>query len=178
MTMKIPPMKILGFLTADKALGVAGGSLALASASFAVYMNVNGPARSASGHDFTVFAQLAPRATPSTTRPELGRPDPDEDLDTAVTASIPRRATVSAGPRGGTTGDAASGDTAPGRSTNPAVTLQTAAADGATIAVGGRSRLVHVGDTIPGAGEVLAILPGLHPAVRTSQGLILVPGDK
>ena len=173
MTMKIPPMKILGFLTADKALGVAGGGLALASASFAVYMNVNGPARSAAGHDFTVFAQLAPRATPPTTRAELGRPDPDEDLDTAVTASIPRRATVSAGPQGGTTGD-----TAPGRSGNPAVTLQAAAADGATIAVNGQTRVIHVGDTIPGAGEVLAILPGLHPAVRTSRGMILAPGDK
>ena len=169
-------MKILGLLTADKALGVAGGGLALASASFAVYMNLNGPGSSASGHDFTVFAQLAPRPMPRTGARELGRPDPDEDLDTAVTASIPRHATMSAGPERGGAREAA-GATA-GSLANPAVTLETAAADGATIAVDGRSRVVHVGDTIPGAGEVLAILPGAHPAVRTSQGLIVAADGK
>ncbi len=168
-------MKILGFLTADKALGVAGGGLALASASFAVYMNLHGPASGSAGHDFTVFAQLAPRAVPRTAKSEPGRPDPDEDLDTAVTASIPRRAAISAGPGGG--GRDAGGETAT-RPANPAVTLETAAADGATIAVDGESRVVHVGDTIPGAGQVLAILPGPHPSVRTSQGLIVAPGGR
>ena len=164
--------KILGFLTVDKALGLAGGGLALASASFALYMNLNGPAPRSPGHDFTVFAQLAPRATPDATRSERGRPDPDEDLDTAVTASIPRRAAISVGPERGL--GPSSGGTA-GRSAVPTVTLQAAADDGATIAVDGRSRVVHVGDTIPGAGEVLAILPGAHPAVRTSQGVIVPP---
>ncbi len=170
-------MKILALLTADKALGVAGGGLALASASFALYMNLNGPGSSASGHDFTVFAQLAPRTMPKTEARELGRPDPDEDLDTAVTASIPRHATMSAGPERGGAREASDG-TATKPLANPAVTLETAGADGATIAVDGRSRVVHVGDTIPGAGEVLAILPGAHPAVRTSRGLIVAADGK
>ncbi len=168
-------MRTLVSLTADKALGLAGGGLALASASFALYMGLNNSV-GAPNRDFTVFAQLAPRAPAKpATMFERGRPDPDEDLDTAVTASIPRRATISAGPvsAGPERGLGRAGGAAADRSPSPAVTLQTAAADGATIAVDGQSRVVHVGDTIPGAGEVLAILPGAHPAVRTSQGLIV-----
>ena len=171
-------MKTLVSLTADKALGLAGGGLALASASFAVYMSLHGSV-GAPGRDFTVFAQLAPRTATPATPPKFdrGRPDPDEDLDTAVTASIPRHATISAGPQRGL-GRASGGAIAADRSLTPAVTLRAAAADGATIAVDGQSRVVHVGDTIPGAGEVLAILPGAHPAVRTSQGLIVAAGGE
>ena len=160
--------KLLGLLAGDKALGLAGGGMAVAAASFGVYMNVHGPAPGAlgAGHDFTVFAQLAPRAARPDARPRLGSPDPDEDLDTTATASIPRRA-------GGPVGDAP-----PPRPISPSVTLEAAAADGATIAVAGQTRVVHVGDTIPGAGEVLAIQPGPHPSLRTSQGLILGPDGR
>ena len=55
----------------------------------------------------------------------------------------------------------------------PAVTLEAVGADSATVAIEGRSRVVHVGDEVPGAGLVIAILPGARPALKTSRGLIV-----
>jgi hypothetical protein len=146
-------------MTSDRALGFVGGGMALASASFGIYMNVHGPAPGSLGnsHDFTVFAQLAPHGASAPKASPDRHPDPDEDLDMTSTASIPGRSRA---------------DADPARS-SPAVTLESAEGDAATIAVAGQRRIVHVGDTIPGAGEVLAIMPGRRPALKTSQGLIV-----
>ena len=158
-------------LSTDKMLGVAGSGLAVASIGFGLYMNTHGPAPGAlgSGHDFSVFAQLAPRtqmaqraarnraATPATTQ---------DALDTTATASIPKAA-ASAPPADGTAPDVAE------TSIIPSVTLEAASADRATIAIDGRMRTVQIGDDVPGAGEVLEIETGPRPVVKTSRGLIV-----
>lgn len=155
MTKKASPVRSAGFtLTGDRAIGAAGGCLALGAMSFGIYMNVHGPAQSlGTSRDFTVFAQLAPgphrKATPATT---VG----DDDLDTTATATIP-------------------GDSGDGAATRiiPSISLASAGPDYATLMIDGRARRVRVGDEVPGAGTVIAIVPGDRPMVRTVRGLIV-----
>ena len=150
-------------LSSDLTLGIVGGCLAAASATFGIAMTVHGPIASlGTSGNFTVFAQLAPRSdAPRAAAPEgLGRPSfAADDLDRTATASIPAR-------RGS---DPASGRIA-------TVTLEKVDADAATILVDGKAQVVRVGDAIPGAGEVLSILGGSRPVLRTSRGLIARAG--
>lgn len=158
--------------TADFALGATGCCLAAASAAFGVGMAVHGPVASfGTQKDFTVFAQFAPR-DPKGMRKAIASSEPTarapsaaaDDLDMTATASIP-----SPGASLASAGEAA---------VIPQVVLEKASADAATVVVAGRSRVVRVGDTVPGAGEILAILPGRRPLLRTSRGLIVpAPGD-
>ena len=144
-------------LSSDMALGFFGCSLAVASASFGIYMNVHGPAPHEPGQDFSVFAQLAPRngRTPAAAVKASPGVAPNEELDTTSTASIPKR--------GGPQEPALS-----------SMVLEGPTSDGgATISVDGVAMTVHVGDTIPGAGEVLDIYPGRRPLVKTSRGSIV-----
>ncbi len=148
--------------TGDHALGVAGIGLAVASAAFGIGMTMHGPASSlGTGKDFTVFAQLAPHRADGGERQVLaGRTKTgSEDLDMTATASIPKAESASPD-----TGDAA---------IIPAVTLEAVGTDSATVAIEGRSRVVRIGDEVPGAGQVIAILPGARPALKTSRGLIV-----
>ncbi len=151
-------------LSADKALGVFGGGLAAASLGFGVYMNIHGPAASF-GHskDFTVFAQFAaPRAPKIGPGDPIAGPEAGESLDMTATASI--SATVP--DRNQTSPDA-------GTALISNVTLEAASVDAATILVDGHAQTVHIGDTVPHAGEVLEIRPGPQPSVKTSRGLIV-----
>ena len=149
-----PPAKAV---SSDMALGLFGCGLAVASASFGLYMNLHGPAPHEPGQDFSVFAQLAPRdgrTPPAAVKPSPGV-SPEEPLDMTATASIPKR--------GGPQDPAMS-----------SMVLEGSTADGgATITVDGVAMTVHVGDTIPGAGEVLAVYPGRRPLVKTSRGSIV-----
>ena len=149
-------------LTGDHALGVAGVCLAVGSAVFGIGMTLHGPAASfGTGKDFTVFAQLAshpeihgkPPAMPTPTKKAA------EDLDLTATASILKPDAVAPD-----LGNAA---------IISAVTLEAVGTDSATVAIGGISRVVRVGDEVPGAGQVIAILPGAKPMLKTSRGLIV-----
>lgn len=144
-------------LTGDGAIGAAGGCLALGALTFGIYMNVHGPSADlGASKDFTVFAQLGPRqhrqATPATTADAA-------DLDTTATATIPRAETAAVD----------------GAATTiiPSISLASAGPEDATLVIDGRARLVRLGDEVPGAGTVLAIVPGARPMVRTARGLIV-----
>ncbi len=156
------PTKSAFRFTGDHALGVTGIGLAVASAAFGIGMTMHGPAASlGTGKDFTVFAQLAPRRADGGARqvvPGRAKAAPD-DLDMTATASIPKA-------------DATSPDAGDG-AIIPAVTLEAVGTDSATVAVEGRTRVVRIGDEVPGAGQVIAILPGARPALKTSRGLIV-----
>ncbi len=148
--------KASGRFDSDRVLGLVGGTLAAASATFGVAMTLHGPvAGLGQSGGFTVFAQLSPRRPPAKSR--AAEATEASELDDSTTASIPRR--VSAG-------------------AVSTVTLQGANAESATIVVGGRRTVVRVGDMIPGVGAVLAIVPGERPMLRTTGGLIAaaVPG--
>ena len=146
-------------LSTDAALGVAGCTLAAASATFGIFMTLHGPSSNfGKGSGFTVFAQLAPRTEPPPDAMAKGRLG---ELDLTATASIPKRA-------------APQNERAPASS----VSLQAASADAATILMDGRRAIVHVGDTIPGIGEVLAIVPGEIPVLRTTGGVITASLDR
>ena len=155
MTKRTPPARLAGFsLTSDGAIGAAGCCLAVGALAFGVYMNVHGPSAGlGTSKEFSVFAQLAPRAHREATP---ARTDGDVDLDTASTASI----------RGVDTSGGA-------QAIIPSISLAVADADAATLMIEGRARRVRVGDDVPGAGEVLAIVPGARPMVRTARGLIV-----
>ena len=161
MTSRKPTPSAFRF-TGDHALGITGVCLASASAVFGVGMTIHGPAASfGSGKDFTVFAQLAPRPAGSVGRAVVpGRAKAAaEDLDMIETASIPATSAVAVD-----VGDAP---------IIPAVTLEAVGTDSATVAIGGLTRVVRVGDEVPGAGQVIAILPGARPVLKTSRGLIV-----
>ena len=158
----LKPTRVAFRFTGDHALGVTGIGLAVASAAFGVGMTMHGPASSlGTGKDFTVFAQLAPRRTDGGERQVLsGRAKvATNDLDMTATASIPKA-------------EAASPDAGNG-AIIPAVTLEAVGTDSATVAIEGRTRVVRIGDEVPGAGQVIAILPGARPALKTSRGLIV-----
>ena len=139
-------------LSTDATLGLLGCCLAAASATFGVVMTIHGPlATFGKSGDFTVFAQLAPRAKPAS----IFAKDGVDTLDRTATASIPKRAAL--------TSEHASVSS---------VILQAASPDAATILVDGHSQIVRVGDKIPGVGEILSIVAGERPFIRTSQGLI------
>ena len=144
-------------LSTDAALGLAGCSLAAASATFGIVMTMHGPVASfGKSQDFTVFAQLAPRAqAPGGLGTERLGTDKSEDLDLTATASIPKRSTP-----------------ASERAAASSVALQDVSTDAATIMIDGRSSVVRVGDMIPGVGQVLAIVPGTAPMLRTTGGVI------
>lgn len=146
----------------DVALGAFGWGLAVASASFGVYMTMRAPAHGPSS-DFPVFAQLAPRSNEAL-RPHI--PSKTDELDLAATASILTGSHPDATSQ--TASDAVA--TAP---IVPGIVLRDAGADAAEVAVDGRMQKVRVGDSIPGAGKVLAIYPGPHPMLKTSRGLIV-----
>ncbi len=158
MTITKPARRGAG-LSTDATLGIVGCCLAAASASFGIFMTLHGPlAGFGKSGDFTVFAQLAPRAK-AVVVDDKRRTD---EFDTTATASIPKRAVE------------VSSETAALSS----VTVQTASANLATVLVDGQPRVVRVGDTIPGAGEVLSIIPGARPIIRTSRGLIASAQDR
>ena len=141
-------------LAGDRAIGAAGGCLAIGAMTFGIYMNVHGPSQSlGTSRDFTIFAQLVPgahrQATPATTAGDV-------DLDTTATATIP-----------GAPGDGAA------TRIIPSISLAAASEDAATLIVDGRARRVRVGDDVPGAGVVVAIIRGDRPMVRTERGLIV-----
>ena len=142
----------------DAALGIAGGPRAAAAATFGIVMTLHGPSpNSGKSRDFTVFAQLAPRPEPT----EVAAKSRLDELDLTTTASIPQRS-------------APASERAPAS----AGTLQAASADAATILLDGRRAIVHVGDRIPGIGEVLAIVPGTAPMLRTTGGVITASLDR
>lgn len=145
--------KVDSAVKTDAALAALGCFLALGSASFGVFMSVHGPlAGFAPSGGFSVFAQLAPhRARPANSADAA-------DLDLTATASIPPRGTVSGA--------------------TPAVLLREARAGAATLSVNGRSLEVHVGDELPGLGEVVAIVPGARPQVRTTRGVIGIAAER
>jgi hypothetical protein len=160
----------IGRLSTDIMLGGAGCCMAVASLGFGLYMNAYGPAPGfGTSHDFTVFAQLAPSARRgATAHPATAASVTDADaLDMTATASIPKN--------GASTFDDGAGPSriGDGASIITSVTLRAATEDTATIEIDGRTSTVRVGDTIPGAGEVIEILPGRRPLVRASRGLIL-----
>lgn len=147
--------------TIDAAMGAFGCCLAAASASFGIYMNVHGPAPSlGTSRDFSVFAQLAPRSMPLAAVGKQGTPKASGELDMTATASIRRRVRETA-------------ENPEEKAIISSVILEAADAQAATIAIDGQLRTVRVGDTVPGAGDVLAILPGPRPVLKTSRGLIL-----
>ncbi len=161
MTLHKPTRAAFRF-TGDHALGVTGVCLAAGSAVFGIGMALHGPAASfGTGKDFTVFAQFAPHTAKPVDRPAMpdGTKNGIEDLDMTATASIPKSDAVSPD-----AGDAA---------IIPAVTLEAVGTDSATVVIGGSSRVVRVGDEVPGAGHVIAILPGAKPMLKTSRGLIV-----
>ena len=144
--------------TSDGAIGAAGCCLAVGALAFGVYMNVHGPSAGlGTSKEFSVFAQLAPRANRQATPARTGG---DVDLDTTSTASI----------RGVDTSGGAQDIIA-------SISLAAADSDAATLMIDGRARRVRVGDDVPGAGEVLAIVPGARPMVRTARGLIVPAAD-
>ena len=146
-----PARRIAG-VTSDTALSALGCGLAAASATFGIVMAVHGPvANFGKSGEFTVFAQLAPRRGPA-----AGKTAPEE-LDLTETASIPSRAVAASTSE---------------RATPASVTLQEATADAATILLDGRATIVRVGDSVPGLGEILAIVPGAKPLLRTTRGVI------
>lgn len=151
-------------LSADKALGVVGGGLAVASLGFGVYMNLHGPAASF-GHsqDFTVFAQLTGHHSRQTSEQPAATPAPNDQFDMTATASIPK-------PSRGTTASVDDTDETPVISS---VTLEAASVDAATVFVNGHPRTVRVGDIVPNAGEVVEIRLGARPTVKTTRGFIL-----
>ena len=139
----------------DTVLGALGCCLAAGSATFGIFMILHGPVVNlGTSGNFTVFAQLAPRPQ-APTPPDAKGAAPD--LDLTSTASIPKRE------KDATTNEHA---------TPTNVAVQTASAKDATISVDGRTEVVHIGDNIPGVGQILAIVPGANPLVRTSHGLI------
>ncbi len=146
-------------LSSDATLGIVGGCLAAAAATFGVAMSMHGPVVGlGSSGNFTVFAQFAPRSAPrrASTPGTAERPDFSlDELDRTATASIPARREDSSVDEGAAT-----------------VILQSASGVEATILVDGAARTVRVGDVIPGAGEVLSILGGNRPLLRTSRRLI------
>ena len=155
--MKVPkPSRV----TSDHMLGFAGVGLATASAAFGIGMSMHGPAASfGTSTEFTVFAKLAPgHAKYADRKVVAGRAKTEGDLDTTPTASIPK-------------GDRVSSDGMTGILT--AITLEAVGTDSATVAIEGRTQIVHVGDEVPGAGQIIAIMPGERPALRTSRGLIV-----
>ena len=154
-----PPARLAGLsLTSDGAIGAVGGCLAVGALAFGVYMNVHGPSASlGTSHDFTVFAQLAPHAP---RRAEPARTDADAELDTLATASIPA---------GGVPPSRL-----PGAGDVPAsIIVEAADRDSATLDIDGSLRTVRVGDSLPGAGDIVAIMPGPHPMLKTSRGFVL-----
>ena len=160
---------ILAQLTADKMLGIAGGGLAVSSMGFGLYMNIHGPAASFGHSDyFTVYAQLvghrAPKIQPEKPMP-MPAPAPDDGLDMTATASI------AAAPRPKSPIDLAIAQA--NAAIIQSVTLESVDADSAIVASGGHIRTVRVGDMMPEAGEVLQILSGPRPAVKTSRGFIV-----
>jgi hypothetical protein len=163
-------------LTSDTMMGLAGCGLAVASTSFGIFMTIHGPAPGfGTSHDFTVFAQLGPHG--SGPRERAVPPRAGEDLDMTATASIPRGAGSSQDPASlGETGDAkvAAEKVA---TIMASATVQTATADAATIAIDGRVRTVHVGDSLPDLGDVISITPGRRPSVRTSRGVIFAASE-
>ena len=149
-------------LTSDMMMGIAGCGLAMASTSFGIFMTIRGPAPDfGTSHDFTVFAQLAPRASRGP-RGMGATPKPGDDLDMTSTASIPRDV--------GATAEAASSERA--ADILASATVEVATDDAATVAIGGHVRTIHVGDTLPDVGAVLSITPGRRPSVRTTSGVI------
>lgn len=151
-------------LSTDAALGAAGCGLATVSAAFGLYMVVHGPPAGSLGtsKDFTVFAQLAPRARraepPSVAKAE-------DNLDLEATASIPRGNRPPVESRPGVPGIVAS------------MAVERVDGEEATIDVHGRALVVRVGDIVPGAGEVLAITPGARPEIVTSSGRIVMRAE-
>jgi hypothetical protein len=165
---------LMSQLSADKILGGVGGGLAVASMGFGVYMNIHGPVASF-GHsnDFPAFAQMATlragrEASPMPAQQApvvatMPSASPDESLDMTETASIPKPSRSLTAPAKIETRIISS------------VTLESASVNAATIFVDGSLRTVHVGDTVPDAGEVLEIWTGSRPAIKTSRGLIVSP---
>ena len=155
-----PPARLAGFpLTSDGAIGAVGGCLAVGALAFGVYMNVHGPSASlGTSHEFSVFAQLAPHAP---RQAEPARTEGDSELDTLATASIPVRGVPPSPTR-----DA-------GDPQVSSIVVEAADRDSATIDVDGSLRTVRVGDSVPGAGDVVAIVPGPRPMLKMSGGLVL-----
>ena len=85
-------------LSTDAALGIAGCTLAAASATFGIVMTLHGPSSTfGKSREFTVFAQLAPRLEP----PDAAGKSRLGELDLTTTASIPARGASASEPRTG-----------------------------------------------------------------------------
>jgi hypothetical protein len=155
----------------DKLLGLVGGGLAGSSLAFGVYMNIHGPAAGfGQSHDFTVFAQLAGhggpdrRGLPVQTSPTEGSSAYDMVTTGAVAAKDRQVLDMTA-----------TGSISPSSRANDvlsAVTIEAASDGGAMIVIDGHVKSIHVGDELPELGEILAIVPGPHPLIRTSKGVI------
>lgn len=160
--------------TSEGLLGMTGCAMAVASGSFAIYMNMHGPWRSNGdgSHYFTVFAQLSPRQRPERIAPvAAAAPIAPDGVDPVVTGSIPRH------------GIAGSGEPKPPANPVEAAAVRPIVPDLVLRQIDGAEALVEIddklviykiGDIIPGAGRFLAMThQGGRPALETTNGLIV-----
>lgn len=143
-------------------LGFAGCAIACASGCFALYMNMNGPIAGAGGsHDFTIFAQMTPRARTERMM-HAAPPAPSdvtavEEIDPIVTGSIAMPQSKS---------------TAAAILTN--VVLRQIDGDSALVEMQDNLIVYKIGQVIPGAGRLMAMTrQDGRPALQTSKGLIV-----
>ncbi len=145
--------------TSEGMLGLTGCAIACASGSFALYMNMHGPAqRPATASYFTVFAQLnqGGRAAQSAAGVKPGVLA--DDVDPIVTGSIPSRGA----------------GLSRGRPILENMLLRQIDGDNALVEVNENLAVYKIGDLIPGAGRLVAMTrQGGRPALETSKGLIV-----
>ena len=167
---------IAKIFTSEGVLGIAGCAMACASGAFALYMNMQPASNGSGSHDFTVFAQMTPRARAErAARLDAAHPvtTVGDEIDPIVTGSIPARlseSTASAGRRRQTTDPATASDTTV--LTN--VVLRQIDGDSALVEMQDNLVVYKIGQTIPGAGRLIAMTrQDGRPALQTSRGLIV-----
>ena len=144
--------------TSEGMLGMTGCAIACASGSFALYMNMNAPAPTRPAETyFTVFSQLSRSGRPTLMPVAAAKPVPvlDDDIDPIVTGSIAQRE-------------------AGNRPILRNMLLRQVDGNSALVEVNDRLAVYKVGDLIPGAGRLVAMIRrDGRPALETSQGLIV-----
>ena len=145
--------------TSEGMLGLTGCAIACASGSFALYMNMHGPAQPpVSGGYFTVFAQMNQGGRAAQAAAGINAAALADDVDPIVTGSIPARAA----------------GLSRGRPILQNMLLRQIDGDNALVEVNENLAVYKIGDLIPGAGRLMAMTrQGGRPALETSKGLIL-----